>query len=398
MMAEVVQIRSDINNENFVLDDTAEVVDGITLAASQGALARGAVLGEISATPGTYNLVDRTALDGSNIPKLLLATREVANIAEAVENLSAYNEGLFDEKQLVFAGGTDLDSRLDDELMPNQADRAFTAPTWANVDINAYDEVTDLSLTASVAAQYCTLAVLSFPTTIGHHYKLTYDLAAIVKTWTIQDFTGAQTIGVISANATQGVLTWTAQTTGGLRIVADHATSSGNFDNFTLREVSDPNVELMPNQVDQDFSVPAWTNVDINAYDEAVDLSLTASVIAQYCTLPVLSMPTEIGKQYKLYYDLASLANTWTIQDFTGVQTIGTIAADATQGVLIFTAETTGGLRIVAAHAASAGNFDNFSLILTGENTDYSMRDLLAHAGIRLAPGISVSGYQNPVL
>ena len=397
-MTEIIQIRADIDNEPFVLDDTAEVIDGITLAASQGALVRGAVLGEVSATPGTYKLTNRAAQDGSNIPKLLLATREVDDDVAAQEDLSGYNEGLFDENQLAFGGDTDLDSRLDDELMPNQADRAFTAPAWANVDINAYDEVDNLTITASVAAQYCTLAVLSFPTTIGNHYKMTYDLANIVESWTIQDFTGAQVIGVIDANATQGVLTWTALTTGGLRIVADAATSSGDFDNFTLVLASDPNVELMPNQVDRDFSVPAWTNVDINAYDEAVDLSLTASVIAQYCTLPVLSMPTEIGKQYRLYYDLASLANTWTIQDFTGVQTIGTIAADATQGVLIFTAETTGGLRIVAAHAASAGNFDNFSLILTGENTDYSMRDLLAHAGIRLAPGISVSGYENPIL
>ena len=397
-MAEIVQIRSDINNENFVLDDTAEVVDGITLAASQGALVRGAVLGEISATPGTYNLVDRTALDGSNIPKLLLATREVANVAAAQENLSAYNEGLFDEKQLAFALGTDLNSRLDDELMPNQADRAFTAPAWANVDLNAYAEVDDLTITANAEDQYCTLAVLSFPTTIGEHYKMTYDLANIVESWIIQDFTGAQVIGTIAANATQGVLTWTAETAGGLRIVAAAATSSGDFDNFTLRLASDPNVELMPNQVDRDFSVPLWANVDLNAFDAAVDLTLLSTVAAQYCTCPIASMPTIIGKEYNLYYDLAGIAHTWTVMDFTGTQTIGTIAANVTQGVLTFRAETTGGLRLVSVHNDSAGSFDNFSLILIGGNTDYSMRDLLGHAGIRLAPGISVSRYQNPIL
>lgn len=397
-MTEVIQIRADIDNEPFVLDDTAEVIDGITLAASQGALVRGAVLGEVSATPGTYKLVDRAAQDGSNIPKLLLATREVDDDASAQENLSAYNEGLFDENQLAFGGDTDLASRLDDELMPNQADRAFTAPTWANVDVNAYDEVTNLTMTASVAAQYCTLAVLSFPTVIGHHYKMTYDLANIVKTWTVQDFTGAQTIGVIAANVTQGELTWTATTTGGLRLVADHATSSGDFDNFTLREVSDPNTELMPNQVDQDFSTPAWADVDLNAYDEATDLTITATGIGQYCTLLVASFPTEIGKQYKLTYDLANIVSTWTVKSFDGVQTIGTIAANVTQGVLVWTAETTGGLRLVSVANDSSGDFDNFTLILAGENTDYSMRDLLAQAGIRLAPGISVSGYQNPVL
>jgi len=269
-MAEIVQIRADIDNEPFVLDDTAEVIDGITLAASQGALVRGAVLGEVSATPGTYKVVNRAAQDGSNIPKLLLATREVDDDASAQENLSAYNEGLFNENQLTFAGDTDLDSRLDDELMPNQADRTFTAPAWANVDINAYDETDDLTITANAIGQYCTLAVASFPTVIGKQYKMTYDLANIVSTWTVKSFDDAQTIGTLAANATQGVLLWTAETTGGLRLV--------------------------------------------------------------------------------------SVAND------------------------------------------SSGDFDNFTLTLVGENTDYSMRDLLAHAGIRLAPGISVSGYQNPVL
>ncbi|GAG61366.1 unnamed protein product [marine sediment metagenome] len=228
---------------------------------------------------------------------------------------------------------------------------------------------------------------------------MTYDLANIVESWTIQDFTGVQEIGVIDAIATQGVLTWTATTTGGLRIVADHATSSGDFDNFTLALASKPTVELMPNQVDRDFSVPIWANVDLNAFDAAVDLTLLSVASGTYCTLAITSMPTEIGRTYNLYYDLASIAETWTVQDFTGAQTIGTIAADVTQGVLVFTAETTGGLRLVSAHNDSAGSFDNFSLILSGlANTDYSMRDLLGHAGIRLAPGISVSKYENPIL
>lgn len=397
-MTETIQVRTNINNEPFVLDDSAEVVDGITLAASQGALVRGAVLGEVSATPGTYKLVDRAAQDGSNIPKKLLATKEVADSVAVTTNLSAYEEGLFDENQLAFGGDTDIDSRLDDELMPNQADRAFTAPAWANVDINAYAEVDDLTITANAEDQYCTLAVLSFPTVIGNHYTLKCDVANIVESWTVQDFTGAQDLGVIDANGTQVEISFTATTTGGLRLVAVAATSSGDFDNFSLILDSEPKVELMPNQVDRDFSTPAWANVDLNAFDAAVDLTLLSTVAAQYCTLPVLSLPTEIGKQYNLYYDLASIAETWTVKDFTGVQTIGTIAANATQGVLTFTAETEGGLRLVSAHNDSAGSFDNFSLILTGENTDYSMRDLLGQAGIRLAPGISVSKYQNPVL
>ena len=270
-MAETIQVRTNHNNEPFVLDDSAEVIDGIILAASQGAITRGAVLGEVSATPGTYKLVDYTAQDGSNIPKKLLATKDVVDSVAVTENLSCYNEGLFDENQLVFASGTDIDSRLDDELMPNLVDR---------------------------------------------------------------DFSGAS----------------------------------------------------------------AWENVDINAYNETDDLTITATVAAQYCTLPVASFPTEIGKTYKMYYDLANISDTWTIKDFTGVQTLGTIAANATQGVITWVAETTGGLRIVAAANTSSGDFDNFKLKLAGEGTDYSMRDLLGQAGIRLAPGISVSKYQNPVI
>lgn len=270
-MAEIVQIRADIDNEPFVLDDSAEVVDGLKLAASQGAVTVGAVLGEVSATPGIYKLCDYTAQDGSNVPKKLLATPSVADSVSVTENLSGYNEGLFDENQLVFASGTDIDSRLDDELMPNQVDR---------------------------------------------------------------DFSGAST----------------------------------------------------------------WENVDINAYDETDDLTITANAIGQYCTLPVASFPTEIGKQYKMTYDLANIASTWTVKSFDGVQTIGTIAANATQGVLVWTAETTGGLRLVSVANDSSGDFDNFTLSLSGENTDYSMRDLLDNAGIRLAPGISVSKHQNPIV
>jgi len=122
------------------------------------------------------------------------------------------------------------------ELMPNAIDRNFTggATAWANVDLNAFDETTDLTITATAANQYCTLAVASAPTTIGTRYRMTYDLANIVSTWTLKSFDGTQTIGTISANATQGYLDWIATTTGGYRIVSTSTTSSGDFDNFTL--------------------------------------------------------------------------------------------------------------------------------------------------------------------
>jgi hypothetical protein len=231
-----IQTRINNNNEPFVLDDTAEVIDGITLAASQGDLSGGyAVLGEVTATPGTYKVCDYAAEDGSQIPKLILATRGIIDDASPQTGLSAYTRGLFDENQLIFGGSTDLTSRLNSELMPNQVDRDFSgASAWENVDLNAFDETDDLTITATAADQYCTLPVASFPTKIGEDYIMKYDLANIVESWTIQDFSGTQTIGTIAANATQGQIAWKALTTGGIRIVAAANTSSGDFDNFSL--------------------------------------------------------------------------------------------------------------------------------------------------------------------
>ena len=123
------------------------------------------------------------------------------------------------------------------ELMPNTVDRDFSgASAWANVDINAYAETADLTITATVADQYCTCPVESVPTTIGSRYTLEFDVANIVTTWTIKSFDGAQTLGTVTANGANQQIEWIATTTGGLRIVADETTSSGDFDNFSLTE------------------------------------------------------------------------------------------------------------------------------------------------------------------
>lgn len=236
------QIRANNDNEPFVLDDTAEVLDGITLAAAQGDLTIGAILGEVTATPGTYKLCDAIATDGSEIPKLILATADVDSDASTQTNLSAYSGGLFDENQLVFGGDTDIDTKFNVELMPNSDDRTCHSDgAWANVDLTgAFTLDGSLTITASDGAnEYCTLPVLSFPTEIGKTYKMLYDLASIVATWSVKDFTGVQTLGTIIANATQGAITWLAETTGGVRMVADSDASSGVFDNFKLQRSGD---------------------------------------------------------------------------------------------------------------------------------------------------------------
>jgi len=231
-----IQIRSDNDNEPFVLDDSAEVASGLILAANQGALTIGAVLGEITGTPGTYKLVDKTASDGSQLPKLLLANADVADSVAATENLSGYIKGLFDENQIVFAAGTTIDDRPGAELMPNQVDRDFSgASAWANVDIATYDETDDLSLTSSAADQYVTLPVASFPTVIGQKYRMFYDASGLTESFVIQDFTGVQELGTIDAEVTQGSITWTALTTGGLRIASVATVSAVDLDNFSLK-------------------------------------------------------------------------------------------------------------------------------------------------------------------
>lgn len=107
----IIQVRSDNNNEPLVLDDSAEVVNDISLTASQGDLTKGAVLGEVTATPGVYSLCVVGAVDGSEFPKIILG-EDVDDIASVVENLIGYKKGLFDENQLTFGAATTLDSRI----------------------------------------------------------------------------------------------------------------------------------------------------------------------------------------------------------------------------------------------------------------------------------------------
>jgi len=139
-----IQARNDLNNEPFVLGDDAEVIDDITIEASQGDLEVGAVLGEVTADPGVYKLCDHTATDGSQLPKLFLAEEVADNVAQQ-SGKSAYRFGLFDENQLAFGGTTDLDSRLvlstDDSLDATMRDclRMFGLRTAPGVSVSGYE-------------------------------------------------------------------------------------------------------------------------------------------------------------------------------------------------------------------------------------------------------------------
>lgn len=221
--------------------------DGIALGAQQTA-----------ANPGTVsNAADLYILGTSAVRTAgTVSDSGILNFApSAAEVLDMYQNGI----PASWKWGSQT------ELMPNQVDRDFSgASAWANVDLNAYDETGDLTITANAAGQYCTCPVASIPTTIGYKYRLKFDVANIVSTWIIKSFDGTQTIGTVSANGLQQAFEWVATTTGGVRIIAMADNSSGDFDNFTLTKLG-ATLALEPTGI----TVPDWQDSSTNNLDAA---------------------------------------------------------------------------------------------------------------------------------
>jgi len=196
----------------------------------------------------------------------------------SISRILLFNLALSEDEVKYFSSGGEVPYKYQeasqDELMPNQVDRDFSgASAWANVDLNAYDETTDLTITATAADQYCTLPVASAPTTIGKRYRMTFDVANIVSTWTVQSFDGTQTIGTISANGTGQSIEWTATTTGGYRLVAAADNSSGDFDNFTLTQIGCV-LQLEPDGI----TPTTWVDNSGNGLDGSVSGALATNL------------------------------------------------------------------------------------------------------------------------
>ena len=102
----------------------------------------------------------------------------------------------------------------------------------------------------------------------------------------------------------------------------------------------------------------------MGTYDETTDLSLIADGIGDYAVLAVAEAPMVDGQRYVLQFDVAAITDTWTITDFDGNFTIGTISANgASQRFLYqYNDATGGGLRFVSVTASSAMNLDNITL------------------------------------
>jgi len=131
-----------------------------------------------------------------------------------------------------------------------------------------------------------------------------------------------------------------------------------------------------------------WTNVDIGGtYDETTDLSITADAVGQYCTLPVVSAPTTVGTKYTIQITASNVVSGWTLTDFTGAQTYGTITTDDTHA-FTFVAEYTGGCRLVSTTASVNGDFtavklhtfsDTISIFYDTKTTALSLSDSMPY-------------------
>lgn len=102
-----IQATQNNNNEPFVLDDNAELLDDLTLAVNQIALTKGMVLSEVASTAGGKVVgqivpTNTSGTDGTNIPKFLSVDAVAVNTS-ATQTIAAYTMGIFDENQVNFS-------------------------------------------------------------------------------------------------------------------------------------------------------------------------------------------------------------------------------------------------------------------------------------------------------
>jgi len=156
----------------------------------------------------------------------------------------------------VLGTGNMFAEALGGELITVQGDRDFSAATsWTNGDINAYDETNDLTVTANAIGQYCTLPDAQAVMASGKVYKLEFDVANLVSNWTIKDETGSYVISSTVTDATTNSFTfeYTGTAGGGIRLTSTAIDSSGDFDNFTLKETTNSWNGMGPH-----FSMSFW--------------------------------------------------------------------------------------------------------------------------------------------
>ena len=185
-------------------------------------------------------------------------------------------------------------------------------------------------------------------------------------TWVEKTITSSFTYFDVTKTATDPQLGFKLATSGDAIYVDSRSVQletakfrSSTIDNSGASE----GAELITDQANRDFTgTPDWTNNNINAYDEAGDLTITASAEDQYCTLAVAEAPTVEGKGYLLHFDVANLVSDWTIKSFDGTETYASGVVDTITNYVYFIAGASGGgFRITSTTANSDADFDNFS-------------------------------------
>jgi len=145
------------------------------------------------------------------------------------------------------------------ERIASIVNRDFSAASaWTNATINAYNETGDLTITASAAGQYCYLPVASAPMTKGCSYKLSFTCSNLVGQWYVYDYNATHQISqtVTGGGATNTFyFTYRGTGGGGIRLTSVGATSSGDFDNFSLREARLFNIKSIINADERNVSL-----------------------------------------------------------------------------------------------------------------------------------------------
>lgn len=163
------------------------------------------------------------------------------NIAYANEKESYIWGG----EEIRVAGFFLVDGSLGSEVIEDIEARDFSSTSnWNNSvgdPVNEYNETGDLSIAADAAGQYCGIVGPgNIPLTAGVMYRIEFDVANVVNGWTLSDYLANNPIGTITSTGVGHYELFYVPTVtgGGIRITATTSSSSADFDNFTIKEVT----------------------------------------------------------------------------------------------------------------------------------------------------------------
>lgn len=154
------------------------------------------------------------------------------------------------------------------ELITTQTNRDFSgANNWANGNFNSFDNSGDLSITASAGGQWCHLPPAAVPMTTGIRYRLSFDVANPVSTFYLLDDNITHYLSDSTSPITFTAGRYTSEFTylgtgGGIVFYAGSATSSGDFDNFSLTRVG-ATLDLEPSGI----GATDWQDASSNNLD-----------------------------------------------------------------------------------------------------------------------------------